>query len=277
MLNAAPRFDSSQALLAGCCIALLVLAACDIAFVDDERPSTLEDATPTPEDEGDATTLPESDATDPANDDIQDPSDETGDESGDGTDALFQRWGTAGSTSTTPRSNDGFGFCGLVDIRQDDIQGGVRETEIPPTPWSEDPVADAEARCGDDYETTAWRLMNCERMTAGIEPVECDLRLVWLGREHSEDMRENNYFSHTGQDGSSPFERMTRRGVSYTTAGENIARYPRVEAASLGWMDSEGHRSNILNSAFSHGAIGISRQSTGGLYLTQLFIRPRSR
>ncbi|MGA7104444.1 MAG: CAP domain-containing protein [Candidatus Deferrimicrobiaceae bacterium] len=69
---------------------------------------------------------------------------------------------------------------------------------------------------------------------------------------HSEDMATNQFFSHTGSDGSTPGERITREGYDWWTYGENIAvGYPTVSAVMQAWLDSEGHCSNIMNSAFA--------------------------
>lgn len=189
--------------------------------------------------------------------------------------SLMRRWGTAGSTSTTPRSSGGYGFCGVDDIQSSDLLAEHTDSTIPELPWGTQPVEDELARCGDDQETMAWRLMNCERMTTGLEPLECDLRLVWLGRKHSLDMAERDYFDHTNLEGDSPFDRMEQNGIVFSAAAENIAMYPRVQDASLGWMDSQGHRTNILSSSNSHAGVGIATVNSRDLFLTQLFIRPR--
>ena len=189
--------------------------------------------------------------------------------------SLFVRFGTTGALGGRARSERGFGYCGLTDIRADDLQG-VRWTDTPAPPWGATPVADVAGRCGDDEETKAWRLMNCERMTASLEPLECDMRLVWLGRQHSEDMRTRDYFSHTSPEGRGFAQRMRAQGIAYAFAGENIAWYPDVASASLGWMDSDGHRSNILQANFTHAGVGISAAQRGqNVYLTQLFLRPQ--
>jgi uncharacterized protein YkwD len=68
---------------------------------------------------------------------------------------------------------------------------------------------------------------------------------------HSSDMAVNQFFSHTGSDGSSPGDRITREGYAWRTYGENIAvGYPTVSAVLQGWLGSDGHCRNIMNPAF---------------------------
>ena len=83
-------------------------------------------------------------------------------------------------------------------------------------------------------------------------------------------MKDNNYFSHTSPTYGSPFQMMKSFGISYKTAGENIAKgYKTPGAVVNGWMNSSGHRANILNSSFTR--IGVGYVSNGH-YWTQMFI-----
>jgi hypothetical protein len=206
------------------------------------------------------------------------PDEDTGQSGGDAdlSDApggeLWAVWGTTGSLDGLAKSPDGYALCGLDDIRTDDLGARLDET-VPETGWDSRPVSDEPGFCGDDLETTAWRLMNCERLSRDIDPLQCDLRLVWLGRQHSLDMVARGYFDHEDPDGVGPEGRLTARGVDFSWMGENIAQYPGVESAHHGWMDSqEGHRENILFDRFSHAGIGIVGASYGYM-LTQDFIQ----
>ncbi|MBN1944490.1 MAG: hypothetical protein JW797_02385 [Bradymonadales bacterium] len=174
-------------------------------------------------------------------------------------DEQWLQWGTRGSTSSTPRSSGGYAYCGLEDIRTDDLTGRY-DAIIPEGEWASTPVADEASRCGDDEETTIWRLLNCERITRELDPLACDLRLVWLGREHSKDMVVRSFFGHINPDGEDPFDRMALHGITYSSAGENIAQNSEVEDTHWRWMDStSGHRDNILFSSFDHNGTGIIR------------------
>lgn len=116
-------------------------------------------------------------------------------------------------------------------------------------------------------------LVNEERAKAGISPLVLDLKLNKTAQRHSEDMVENNFFSHTNLSGQSPFDRMAEDGISYMAAGENIAYGQRTpEEVMNSWMNSEGHRNNILNGAYNKIGIGIAVTEYGTIYWTQNFI-----
>ena len=111
-------------------------------------------------------------------------------------------------------------------------------------------------------------LVNQERAKAGVAPLKVDLELCRVARIKSQDMKDNNYFSHTSPTYGSPFEMMKSFGISYRTAGENIAKHSSVESAHAGLMNSEGHRKNILNPSFTHIGVGI----VDNRYYTQMFV-----
>lgn len=84
-------------------------------------------------------------------------------------------------------------------------------------------------------------------------------------------MQANNYFSHTSPTYGSPFDMMQQYGISYQSAGENIARGQSTpEEVVRAWMNSEGHRANILNGNYTHIGVGFEQN---GNYWTQMFIR----
>ncbi|MBO8187534.1 CAP domain-containing protein [Streptomyces spirodelae] len=116
-------------------------------------------------------------------------------------------------------------------------------------------------------------LVNKERAKAGCKPVTVDARLTKAAEAHSEDMAEHSNMSHTGSDGSSPDERIERAGYSWSTYGENVAYgYSSPESVMEGWMNSSGHRANILNCDFKE--IGVSHAQPGH-YWTQDFATAR--
>ena len=120
------------------------------------------------------------------------------------------------------------------------------------------------------YESEVVHLVNEERTSRGLAPLAADWQLSRVARYKSQDMKDNNYFSHTSPTYGSPFTMMKNFGISYKTAGENIARgYSTPAAVVDGWMRSSGHRANILNSSFTH--IGVGYVSDGK-YCTQLFV-----
>jgi len=120
-----------------------------------------------------------------------------------------------------------------------------------------------------------------EARLCGSDSMEVVAPLAWhclLGESsigHSEDMAQNNFFSHTGSDGLSPFDRMVNVGYdNFTTAGENIfAGSADVDQAMAGWLSSPGHCRNIMNSSYTEMGAGYGQSNTSqfGVYLTANF------
>ena len=115
-------------------------------------------------------------------------------------------------------------------------------------------------------------LVNEDRAANGLPALRFDAGLRAGALKHSQDMSASNYFSHTSPNYGSFSARIQASGVSYRTAGENIALYNNVEKAQAALMNSEGHRANILNSSFTRIGIGIVwNESKGAYYITQWF------
>lgn len=114
-------------------------------------------------------------------------------------------------------------------------------------------------------------LTNAERKKAGLAPLAIDHALLKSAREKSKDMANNRYFSHTSPTYGSPFDQMASFGVKYRSAAENIAKGQRsAKEVVRAWMDSPGHRQNILTGSFTHIGIGYD---ANGHYWTQQFIQ----
>ncbi|PWG78112.1 CvpA family protein [Pararcticibacter amylolyticus] len=122
-----------------------------------------------------------------------------------------------------------------------------------------------------DLEEEMLHLINEERRKAGRSPLQADpeMRKVALG--HSADMFSRGYFSHVSPEGSSPFDRIRKAHVSFTTAGENIALAQTLKLAHEGLMNSPGHRANILSGAYGRVGIAILDGGIYGLMITQNF------
>lgn len=121
-----------------------------------------------------------------------------------------------------------------------------------------------------NYEQEVIRLVNEIRLKNGLKSLSYDWELARVARYKSQDMKDSHYFSHTSPVYGSPFQMIKNFGISYTSAGENIAKgYTTPQAVVNGWMNSSGHRANILNAGFTH--IGVGYVS-GGNYWTQMFI-----
>lgn len=120
------------------------------------------------------------------------------------------------------------------------------------------------------FEKRVGELVNAERAKAGLEPLVLDESLSVKAREKSRDMAKNNYFSHNSPTYGTPFEMMQSMGITYRSAGENIAMGQRSpEAVVEAWMNSPGHRANILSPSFTHLGVGYIAD---GNYWTQWFI-----
>ena len=120
------------------------------------------------------------------------------------------------------------------------------------------------------YEQQVVELTNNERAKQGLQPLKVDWELSRVAREKSRDMANNGYFAHNSPTYGSPFDMMRSYGISYRTAGENIAKGQRTPQEVVNaWMNSSGHRANILNGNFTHIGVGFVEQ---GNHWTQQFI-----
>jgi len=119
-------------------------------------------------------------------------------------------------------------------------------------------------------------LVNQERAKAGCKALTMDSRLTAAARGHSADMAAKNYFDHTSQDGTAFADRIKRAGYQWSTAGENIAKGQKDAASVMtSWMNSPGHRANILNCAYKNIGIGLAYDAKRTPYWTQDFAAPR--
>ncbi|WHY78812.1 CAP domain-containing protein [Neobacillus sp. WH10] len=120
------------------------------------------------------------------------------------------------------------------------------------------------------YVQQVINLTNAQRSKNGLPALKADTQLNGIAQKKSVDMQQKNYFSHTSPTYGSPFDMMRDFGVTYKSAGENIAQGQRTPQEVVNsWMNSEGHRKNILSSNFTH--IGVGFEETGK-HWTQMFI-----
>ncbi|MEA4989133.1 MAG: CAP domain-containing protein [Anaerovorax sp.] len=125
------------------------------------------------------------------------------------------------------------------------------------------------------YEQQVVTLVNQERAKQGLSPLTLNTKLSSVAETKAADMRDKNYFSHTSPTYGSPFDMMKQFGISYKSAGENIAMGQKTpESVMNGWMNSEGHRANILNANYTEIGVGYVTDSKGNTYWVQMFIRP---
>ncbi|MED4920583.1 CAP domain-containing protein [Weizmannia sp. CD-2023] len=120
------------------------------------------------------------------------------------------------------------------------------------------------------YEKQVVTLVNEERAKNGLGALKIDTALSKMARVKSNDMATHQYFDHTSPTYGSPFDMMKQFGISYQYAGENIAMGQQTPQEVMNaWMNSEGHRANILNKNFTHIGVGYVEN---GHYWTQEFI-----
>lgn len=152
-------------------------------------------------------------------------------------------------------------------------------TSTQPATSASKPVANA----GNTTSTSSFRafqkqvidLVNKERAAAGLSALAENNDLNNVATLKSEDMVKLNYFSHTSPTYGSPFDMMKQFNIRYTAAGENIAYgQSSPEEVMNGWMNSPGHRANILNTNFTQIGVGIAQKANGQYVWTQEFSRP---
>ena len=120
------------------------------------------------------------------------------------------------------------------------------------------------------FEQEVIRLVNEIRAENGLKALTYDWELSRVARYKTQDMKDNKYFSHTSPVYGTPFQMIKNFGISYRSAGENIAKgYSTPQAVVNSWMNSSGHRANILNANYTHIGVGYV---AGGNYWTQMFI-----
>lgn len=196
-------------------------------------------------------------------------------------------------TVTTPSSADTTGNTANTATKPGNTAntaakpGNTTTTTIPANPTNNNttpanPTNNNKATTASDnsaafgtYEQQVVDLVNQERAAAGLSTLKVNSELSAVAEKKAEDMAVNNYFSHTSPTYGSPFDMMKQFGISYTAAGENIAMGQRTPAEVMnGWMNSPGHRANILNASYTEIGVGYVTNSDGTGYWVQEFIRP---
>lgn len=122
-------------------------------------------------------------------------------------------------------------------------------------------------------EKNAVELMNADRRANGLSDLKVSSAVTAVARSHAQDMVNRKFFSHSNPDGKTPSDRLKAAGISYSAVGENIAENTSVQAAETSFMNSSGHRANILNSNYTTVGIGVAYDSAGNVYVVQDFIK----
>lgn len=124
-------------------------------------------------------------------------------------------------------------------------------------------------------ENEVIRLTNLERTKRGLPALKTNWELSRCARYKSQDMINKNYFAHQSPTYGSPFDMIESFGISMAAGGENIAMGQRTPQEVVNaWMNSPGHRGNILSTSFTQIGVGCAKSKSGTYYWTQMFIRP---
>jgi uncharacterized YkwD family protein len=124
------------------------------------------------------------------------------------------------------------------------------------------------------YERQVADLVNAERAKAGLAPLTLDSSISNVARAKSKDMADNNYFAHTSPTYGSAGSMLSQFGIKYTAWGENIASGQKTpQQVVTAWMNSQGHRENIMSSTYTKLGVGYATNSKGVPYWTQMFVR----
>ena len=163
-------------------------------------------------------------------------------------------------------------WCWIPSCEQPSCPSETPDTpaqpDIPETPEQPDDPGSVPGVLA--YEQEVVRLVNAERASHGLPALSIRADLCQYARVKSQDMHDSGYFSHTSPNYGSPFDMMKSFGITYSHAGENIAMgYSTPEAVVSAWMNSEGHRANILSASYTE--LGVGYVADGG-YWTQWFV-----
>ena len=122
-------------------------------------------------------------------------------------------------------------------------------------------------------EQEVFNLINKQRASNGLSSLKINSEVQRVARIKAQDMVDNNYFSHTSPIYGSPFDMLKSFGISYKSAGENIAGNSSNSGAVTAWMNSSGHKANILNGNYNYTGIGVVKSPKYGYVYVQMFLQ----
>lgn len=143
---------------------------------------------------------------------------------------------------------------------------------IPPEKSRRGPIVGAQG----NYSQLVYAEVNHIRQSYGLQPLQWNANVANVARQHSRNMADNNFFSHADPQGNTALERLLNAGVRFNLVAENLALNENasdpVSLAINGWLDSPGHRQNMLRAEVTDTGVGVIRQGEE-YFFTQLFIR----
>jgi uncharacterized protein YkwD len=166
----------------------------------------------------------------------------------------------------------------LPDVKLPDVKlPEIQLPEIQPRIDSSRPSLPIQSPQTAEIEEQIRQRINEIRQKEGLTVLQANPKLAEVARRYSQQMAEQNFFSHTSPAGDTPAQRVESAGITYLVMGENLFKSTNVpqpvNAAVEGWMNSPGHRENILRSQYRETGIGVWRDGET-YYVTQLFLRP---
>lgn len=169
------------------------------------------------------------------------------------------------SASATPRTRT----TSAPATTLSDTAPAAAKSKAPATTAPATKAAASPSSAASSAEAQVVELVNDERAKVGCSPVKVNAKLTEAAEAHSKDMAEHSNMSHTGSDGSQPGDRIEAAGYTWSTYGENVAYgYSSAKSVMEGWMNSSGHKANILNCDFKEIGVGLSGSDN---YWTQDF------
>ena len=194
--------------------------------------------------------------------------------------------GTQYKIVTTVKKNEyirvfaGVGTWYIVQVEGDYI-GAVSKKYVKPIYPNSSGTNSGGGTSGSQNTTTAslsadekevFDLINKQRTNNGLSALKIDSEVQRVARIKAQDMVDNNYFAHESPTYGTPFQMLKSFKISYKTAGENIAGNSSNSAAVTAWMNSSGHKANILNGNYNYTGIGVVNSSKYGKVYVQMFI-----
>ena len=194
--------------------------------------------------------------------------------------------GTQYKVVTTVKKNEyirvfaGVGTWYIVQVEGDYI-GAVSKKYVKPIYPSSSGTNTGGSTTGSEDTTTAslsadekevFDFINKQRTNNGLSALKIDSEVQRVARIKAQDMVDNNYFAHESPTYGTPFNMLQSFKISYKTAGENIAGNSSNSAAVNAWMNSSGHKANILNGNYNYTGIGVVSSSKYGKVYVQMFI-----
>ena len=173
----------------------------------------------------------------------------------------------------------GVGDWYIVQVEGDYVGAVSRKYVKPiyPNSNTQNSKGNKEALASTDYnlssdEKEVFDLINKQRSNNGLSALEIDYEVQRVAKIKAQDMVDNNYFAHESPTYGTPFNMLKSFGISYKTSGENIAGNSSNSGAVTAWMNSSGHKANILNPNFKYTGIGVVGSNKYGKVYVQMFI-----